>query len=109
MGEIMLQILFPAGIDSPEFRAAHAAGTVEWLRKSTTQYTYKCVDMDNGDIVGMGLLDIYTPPGRADEERKFEGVPWLEGEQRERAEKVLQPLWEAREKLLGGQPYICKF
>ncbi|KAK3303903.1 uncharacterized protein B0T15DRAFT_534937 [Chaetomium strumarium] len=106
MGEIMLQILFPSGVDSPKFRAAHAAGTVDWLRKSTTQYTYKCVDMDTGDIVGMGLLDIYMPPGRADEERKFEGVPWLEGEQRERAEKVLQPLWEAREKLFGGQPYI---
>ncbi|KAL2131960.1 hypothetical protein VTI74DRAFT_4415 [Chaetomium olivicolor] len=105
MGSIMLDILFPGGIDSEEFRAAHAAGTLDWWHKSDTQYTYKVVDMDTGEISGMGLVDIYIKP-RTEEERKNGGVPWLTGEQRERAEKVLNPLWEVREKLFGGQPYI---
>jgi hypothetical protein len=55
----------------------------------------------------MGLIDVYIKP-RSEEERKNEGVPWLEGEQRERAKKVLNPLLEVREKLLSGRPYICK-
>ncbi|KAK4108053.1 hypothetical protein N656DRAFT_680162, partial [Canariomyces notabilis] len=105
MGEIMLQILFPNGIDSEQFREAHAAGTLSWWHQSDTQYTYKCVDMDTGEIVGMALIDIYIKH-RSEEERKNGGVPWLEGEQRERAEKVLNPLWEMRERLFGGQPYI---
>lgn len=107
MGEIMLRILFPDGVDSDEFRAAHTAGTLAWWHKSDTQYTYKCVDTETGDIVGMGLLDIYLRP-RSEDERKNGGVPWLVGEERERAEKVLNPLWEMREKLFGGQPYICE-
>jgi hypothetical protein len=107
MGNIMLKIIFPDGVESEEFRAAHAAGTLDWWGKSDTQYTYKCVDMDTGDIVGMGLVDIYIKP-RTEEERKNGGVPWLTGEHQERAEKVLNPLWEAREKLFGGQPYICE-
>ncbi|KAK3298101.1 putative GNAT family acetyltransferase [Chaetomium fimeti] len=105
MGNIMLGILFPGGVDSEEFRAAHAAGTLDWWHKSDTQYTYKCVDMDTAEIVGMGLIDVYIKP-RTEEERKNGGVPWLAGEQRERAEKVLNPLWEVREKLFGGRPYI---
>jgi hypothetical protein len=107
MGNIMLKIIFPDGVESEEFRAAHAAGTLDWWNKSDTQYTYKCVDMDTGEIVGMGLVDIYIKP-RTEEERKNGGVPWLTGEHQERAEKVLNPLWEAREKLFGGQPYICE-
>lgn len=108
MGNMMLKIIFPGGVDSEEFRAAHAAGTLDWWNKSDTQYTYKCVDMDTGVIMGMGLLDIYIKP-RTDDERKNGGVPWLTGEHQERAEKVLNPLWEVREKLFGGQPYICKW
>lgn len=107
MGNIMLKIIFPDGVEAEEFRAAHAAGTLDWWNKSDTQYTYKCVDMDTGDIVGMGLVDIYIKP-RTEEERKNGGVPWLTGEHQERAEKVLNPLWEVREKLFGGQPYICE-
>ena len=55
----------------------------------------------------MGLGDIHVKE-RSVEERKNFGVPWLEGEQRIRAEKVLNPLWEVKEKLWGGRPYICK-
>ncbi|KAK1750343.1 hypothetical protein QBC47DRAFT_464855 [Echria macrotheca] len=105
MGELMLQVLFPGGTDSEEFRAAHAAGTLSYWHKSDTQYTFKCVDTATGEIVGMALGDILIR-GRSEEERKFEGVPWLEGEQRERAEKVLKPLHEMRDQLFGGTPHI---
>lgn len=55
----------------------------------------------------MGLIDVYIKH-RSAEKRKNGGVPWLVGEQRERAEKVLNPLCEMREKLFGGQPCICE-
>ncbi|KAI1124877.1 putative GNAT family acetyltransferase [Nemania abortiva] len=104
MGSIMLKILFPAPI-TDEFKAAHATGTLQWWHTCDYQYTMKCVDTDTGEIVGMGLGDILVKP-RTPEERQNHGAPWLEGEQRERAEKVLNPLWEMREKFFGGQPHI---
>ncbi|CAM1509032.1 Fc.00g027710.m01.CDS01 [Cosmosporella sp. VM-42] len=104
MGRIMVDILFPQGIDD-EFKNAHAAATLAYWHTSESQFTFKCVDTESGEIVGMGLGDLYLKP-RSEEERRNLGVPWLEGAQRERAEAVLNPLWEAREKLLGGQPHI---
>ncbi|VBB87334.1 Putative protein of unknown function [Podospora comata] len=106
MGEIMLNILFPGGnVNSPEFREEHAKGTLAWWHQSDSQYTYKCVDTDNGNIVGMGLIDVILRR-RSVEERAFQGVPWLQGEAKERAEKVLKPLHDMREQLFGDQQYI---
>ncbi|KAI1114539.1 putative GNAT family acetyltransferase [Nemania sp. NC0429] len=104
MGQIILKILFPGPIDD-EFKKAHAAGALQWWQSCDYQYTVKCVDTDTAEIVGMGLGDILVKP-RTPEERRNHGAPWLEGEQRERAEKVLSPLWEMREKFFGGQPHI---
>ncbi|KKA29565.1 hypothetical protein TD95_001659 [Thielaviopsis punctulata] len=104
MGSIMLDVLYPGGI-TDEVRAGHAQATLEWLTHSTSQYNFKCVDTDSGEIVGMVMADWYVH-GRSEEERKFAGIPWLEGEHRERAEKILKPLWKAREKYIGGQPHI---
>ncbi|KAJ2980375.1 hypothetical protein NUW58_g6959 [Xylaria curta] len=104
MGRIILKILFPGPIDDG-FKQAHAAGTLQWWHNCDYQYTMKCVDTDTGEIIGMGLGDILVKP-RTAEERQNHGVPWLEGEQRERAEKILNPLWEMRESLFGGQPHI---
>lgn len=106
MGQLMVQMLFPGGLtETQEFRESHAEGTLAYWHKSEVQYTFKVVDTDTAEIVGIALGDIYLRE-RSDDERKWEGVPWLEGEARERAEKVLKPLWEAREKLFGGRPYI---
>ncbi|KXH63450.1 acetyltransferase [Colletotrichum salicis] len=105
MGEIMVKVLFPNGTNSEEFRKAHTAGTLAWWHHSDCQYTYKCVDTETGEIVGMALGDIYLRE-RTEEERKNHGVGWLEGKDRERAEAVLNPLHEAREKLFGGRRYI---
>lgn len=106
MGKIMLEILFPGVIDE-EFKKAHAAGTLAYWHTSGSQYTFKCVDTSTGEIIGMALGDVYLSE-RSEEERKNHGVPWLIGEQRERAEKILNPLWEVRERLFGGKRYICK-
>lgn len=107
MGKIMLEILFPGVIDD-DFKKAHAAGTLAYWHTSASQYTFKCVDTSTGDIVGMALGDVYLTE-RNEEERRNQGVPWLLGEQRERAEKILNPLWEVRERLFGGKRYICTF
>lgn len=107
MGEIMVNILFPDGTGTPEFRKAHAAGTLAWWHHSKVQYTFKCVDTETGEIIGMALGDILVQ-GRTEEERKFQGVGWLEGENKERAEAVLKPLHEAREDLFSGKPHICE-
>ncbi|KAM0460887.1 hypothetical protein ACHAO4_001683 [Trichoderma viride] len=104
MGKIMLEILFPGVIDD-DFKKAHAAGTLAYWHTSPSQYTFKCVDTSTGDIIGMALGDVYLSE-RSEEERRNQGVPWLLGEQRERAEKILNPLWEVRERLFGGRRYI---
>lgn len=107
MGQIIVDILFPHGTDKAEFRKAHAAGTLDWWHKCGVQYTFKCVDTETGEIVGMALGDVLIQ-GRTDEERKYQSVPWLEGPHKERADAVLKPLHEAREMLFGGRPHICK-
>ena len=107
LGRLMLNILFPTALD-PAFRDAHAAGTLQWWHSSDNQYTLKCVDGHTGDIVGMGLGDLYLRE-RTPAERPRPAVPWLQGAERARAERILNPLWEMREELFGGRPYICEF
>lgn len=106
MAQIMLGALFPGGI-TPEFRKSHTAATLDWWHKSTDQYTAKVVDVDTGEIIGMILADVFIRE-RTEEERKFQGIPWLEGAEKERAEAIVKPLSEMREKLFGGRKYICK-
>lgn len=107
MGSLMVKILFPEGVESAEFRKAHAEGTLSWWHKCDLQYTYKCVDTETGEIVGMALGDIYLRE-RTDEEREFQGIGWLQGAEKERAEAVLRPLCEARDKLFGARRHICE-
>ncbi|KAI0535129.1 putative GNAT family acetyltransferase [Xylaria digitata] len=104
MGQIILKILLPGPIDDG-FKKTHVAGTLQWWHNCDYQYTMKCVDTETAEIVGMGLGDILVKP-RTPEERRNHGAPWLEGEQRERAKKILNPLWGMREKFFGGQPHI---
>ncbi len=105
-GRRILDILFPDGFTSEEFRAAHTAATLNWWHSSRTQHTFKCVD-DDGNVVGMALCDVFAKP-QTEDERKNPGVGWLHGEQRERAERVLGPLWDARDRVWGGRRYICE-
>ena len=105
MGQLIVDILFPQGVDE-EFKKAHAAATLAYWNTSDSQFTFKCIDLDNGEIVGMGLADLVVKPL---EKRENPGVQWLEGEERARAERILNPLWEARDDLVGGTPHICNF
>lgn len=108
MARLMVDVIFPGGItDSDDFRKNHTDGTLAYWHQSDVQYTFKVVDSDNGEIIGMALGDILLRE-RSDEERKFTGIPWLHGADRERAETVIRPLAEMREKLFGGHRHICK-
>ncbi|KIW10759.1 hypothetical protein PV08_10058 [Exophiala spinifera] len=104
MAAVMLDILFPGGV-TEEFRKAHTQATLDWWHKSTTQYTWKVLDTEKDEIIGMILADGFVSE-RSKEERKYTGLPWLHGQELERAEAVIRPLWEMREKLWGGRPYI---
>ncbi|KAK5657193.1 hypothetical protein OQA88_3251 [Cercophora sp. LCS_1] len=104
-GRRLLDILFPDGFTSDEFRAAHTEATLNWWHTSRTQHTFKCVNASDGAVVGMALCDVFSNP-QTEEERKNPGVGWLEGDRRARAERVIAPLWEARDRALGGKSYI---
>jgi GNAT superfamily N-acetyltransferase len=109
VGSLMVDAMFPGGMTgTEEFRQSHTAGTLAYWHISGTQYTFKCVDTATGEIIGMALGDILLQP-RTKQERKFLGVPWLEGEYRVRAEKIIKPLSDMRDKLFGGARHICEF
>ncbi|OAQ96632.1 hypothetical protein LLEC1_07737 [Akanthomyces lecanii] len=101
MGALMLPVFFPGTLDDQGFLEAHAAGTLSYWHVSDCQYTFMVVDTATGAIIGMGLGDAYLRE-RTVAERTSHGVPWLEGEQRAPAEKVLSRPWEGRERLFGG-------
>lgn len=104
--ELILKILFPGGIDS-EFRQGHSAHTLKYWHEDNLQYTFKCIDTDTGEILGMALWDVFWHERSADELKK-PTIGWLEGEQRERAEKLVTPFWEKKQKYWGGRKYVCK-
>ncbi|KAH7018506.1 uncharacterized protein B0I36DRAFT_395368 [Microdochium trichocladiopsis] len=106
MARLMLDVMFPNGtVDLPGFREEHAKGTLAWWHQADMQYTFKCVDNETGETIGMALADILMRE-RTEEERKFGGIPWLEGKDRERAEAVVGPLAAMREKLFGGHKHV---
>ncbi|KAK3304804.1 acyl-CoA N-acyltransferase [Chaetomium strumarium] len=109
-GRRLLDILFPGGVASDEFRDAHAKGTLAWWHTSDTQYTFKCLDPATGEVVGMALCDVFVTTPKVEEKKKKERVMpevgWLQGKEKERAERVLAPLWKARERIWGGGRYI---
>lgn len=104
MGRMIVDILFPAGI-TEEFKKAHDEATKAFWQTSNTQFTFKCIDSDNFETIGMGMGDLVLLP---EKKRVNPGVTWLQGAEKERAEKILNPLWEARDELIGDHPHICK-
>ncbi|PGH13039.1 hypothetical protein AJ79_03876 [Helicocarpus griseus UAMH5409] len=106
-GDVILDILYPHGVDA-ELRKAHTEGTLHWWHNVTVQHTFKCVDTDTGEIVGLAVWDVYWRE-RTEEERVKPTIPWLEGKERERAEGFLEPLWRSREKWLGPRKHVYCF
>ncbi|EAT78237.1 hypothetical protein HBH56_231020 [Parastagonospora nodorum] len=100
--------LFPSATASDmtnpesEFRKAHTGHTTQYWPTDSTQYTLKCVDSETGEIVGMALWEIYLTTSKWRRGK----ISWLSGEERERAEALISPLWNAREKLWLDQKYI---
>jgi hypothetical protein len=106
-GEPVAEILFPWDVNNEEFRKGHTAHTTDYWHRDNLQYTFKCIDTDTGEIVGMALWDIHWKQ-RSQEERKKPSVDWLKDQQKERAEGLILPLWEKKEELLGGKPHVCE-
>lgn len=104
--EVILPIIFPAGI-TPEFRKAHTEHTLQWWHTATQQFFFKCIDTETDEVVGMAIWDVFWKE-RSEDERRVPGVDWLSGKEKERAEAFLRPFWERKEKLLGGNKFVCK-
>jgi hypothetical protein len=100
--EQILEFLHPGGVD----RQKHKHGTTLWWMHDTNGYTVKCVDSDTGKVVGMASWEVFWMPNKGWQKPK--GVEWLKGNDRTRAESVLVPLWEMREKLIGARKHVCK-
>ncbi|KAI2630705.1 acyl-CoA N-acyltransferase [Hypoxylon sp. NC1633] len=89
--------LYPRGVD----RQAHTEGMKQWWCHDRIGYTFKCLDTDTGKIVGMATWDIFWRSGDDNGWERPAGIPWLEGEEKERCEAVLNSMWDIREKLFG--------
>ncbi|KAF1941351.1 hypothetical protein EJ02DRAFT_404854 [Clathrospora elynae] len=100
--------LFPSATEADltdaksEFRQGHTAHVSSYWSTSTSQYTLKCVDTSTNSIIGMALWDVYISPS----DWKKAEISWLQGKERERAEGLITPLWEMREKLWRNEKYI---
>jgi GNAT superfamily N-acetyltransferase len=94
-------------LPTAEFREGHTAHTLTWVNSpaSKNQYTFKTLDTSSGEVVGMALWDVHFQD-RPEVELKWPGVEWLEGEERRRAEELLGPLVDVKEKLVGGRAHI---
>ncbi|KAF9878552.1 acetyltransferase [Colletotrichum karsti] len=103
-GDALIDLLFPGGIDEA-FREDHTKHTLSYWHKSDTQYTLKCVDSETGEIVGMALWDVFLKE-RTPEEYEFQGITWLKGEDREKAEELVSPICDIKAKLWGGRRHV---
>jgi hypothetical protein len=103
---VVRRILFPGDIEGEEFRAGHAAHTLEHWHKDNAQYTCKCVDTDTNEIIGMALWDVF-PKNRMGG-ASIPAVDWLEGEDKKRAEALLAPVTEHKRMLLGPSQHLCE-
>lgn len=106
--QVILDIIYPAGTSSPEFRKEHAEATAGWWadEAAALQHMMKCVDTDTGEIVGMAIWDVWWR-GRNSEEREETEIPWLEGKEWERAEAFFHGFWKKREENVGGKRHVC--
>lgn len=106
-GELVTEVLFPWDVNNNEFREGHTNHTLGYWHKDNVQYTFKCIDTESGEIVGMSLWDVYWRE-RSEDERRLPAVDWLQGQQKERAQKFIQAFWEKKEALVGGKKHVCK-
>lgn len=105
-GSFITRILFPWDVHGEEFRNGHTAHTLDYWHKNNTQYTCKCIDTETDEIVGMGLWDVHWKEREAEPVKP--AVDWLDGLQKQRAEELIVPLWDAKEELLGPSKHVCE-
>lgn len=108
-GDLILDVLFPGGHTSEEFRAGHTGHAVDWAQKADKQHLLKCLDTDTGKIVGFATWDLFWKPREYDEYKAPTEVAWLTGKEREKAEAILCPLWKSHEDIWAGRPHVCPY
>lgn len=105
--ELVTEILFPWDITDKEFRTGHTKHTLDYWHKDALQYTYKCIDVESGKIVGMSLWDVNWKEKDASE-RELPSVDWLQGVQKERAQEFIRAFWQRKEEAIGGKEHVCE-
>ncbi|KAL7623662.1 hypothetical protein AAE478_005214 [Parahypoxylon ruwenzoriense] len=100
--EPVMKFLFPGGVD----RASYDIMVRDSWAHDTSICPVKCVDTSTGDIIGMATWEIYWRPGEGNKWKKPAGVTWLSGEEREKAEKVIMPMYNMRDELFGGRRHV---
>ncbi|KAI0203192.1 acyl-CoA N-acyltransferase [Astrocystis sublimbata] len=98
----VLRFLFPRGVD----RKAHTEQVTHMWSADPNGYPIKCVDTDTGAIVGMACWDIFWKPGDVNAWQHPGGAVWLDGEDRETADKILVPIWDVHKELFGYHKHI---
>jgi len=98
--------LNPGDRSSSTVRKAAGERTLKQWRNDPTCRIMKCVDRDNGHILGYATWNFYLE-GRSSEERSEPFVAdWLEGRNKEIAECFFNTLAAMKEKVWGGKRFI---
>ncbi|RYP70863.1 hypothetical protein DL769_004838 [Monosporascus sp. CRB-8-3] len=101
-GQAVVSVLFPEGADRKV--------QIQYIRQGWGQvgHPIKCVDTNAGDIVGMAIWEIFWRPSEENGWEKPDRIPWLSGEDWDKAEGVILPMWDMREKLFGKRRHVCE-
>ncbi|RYP14775.1 hypothetical protein DL765_006152 [Monosporascus sp. GIB2] len=99
-GQAVVSVLFPEGADRKV--------QVQYIKNGWGQvgHPIKCVDTDTGDIVGMAVWEIFWRLGEENGWGKPDRIPWLSGEDWDKAKGVISPMWDMREKLFGKRRHV---
>ncbi|RYO81791.1 hypothetical protein DL766_004652 [Monosporascus sp. MC13-8B] len=99
-GQAVVSVLFPEGADRKV--------QIQYIKKGWGQVEHpiKCVDTDTGDIVGMAIWEIFWRLGEENGWEKPDRIPWLSGEDWDKAKGVILPMWDMREKLFGKRRHV---
>ncbi|RYP65019.1 hypothetical protein DL771_008516 [Monosporascus sp. 5C6A] len=101
-GQAVVSVLFPGGADRKV--------QIQYIKQGWGQvgHPIKCVDTDTGEIVGIAIWEILWRPGEENGWEKPDRIPWLSGEDWDKAKGVILPMWDMREKLFGKRRHVCE-
>lgn len=109
-GDPYLFALYPGDHSLATVRHNAAQSEIkQWREHFETTHLLKCVDKASGSIIAYAKYRIFKHERPESEWKKRPDITWHEGRQKEIAEKFLYSSLAHREKLIGGQPHVCKY